>query len=99
MRKKRFEQYLQPYVKALHTYCSFSLFPIIHTYCSFSLFPTMPRHNYHKVAPLVQSLCKKHNCPYVVKPLSTAMMDIVRYVKSPWLILKGGQGKSPPSAF
>ena len=86
MRKKnRFEQYLQPYVKVLHTYCSFSLFP------------TMPRHNYHKVAPLVQSLCKKHNCPYVVKPLSTAMMDIVRYVKSPWLILKGGgQGKSPP---
>uniref|UniRef100_A0A8C9D3J6 Cytochrome b5 heme-binding domain-containing protein n=1 Tax=Panthera leo TaxID=9689 RepID=A0A8C9D3J6_PANLE len=33
------------------------------------LFPTMPRHNYHKVAPLVRSLCAKHGLQYVNKPL------------------------------
>uniref|UniRef100_A0A667I0F2 Cytochrome b5 heme-binding domain-containing protein n=1 Tax=Lynx canadensis TaxID=61383 RepID=A0A667I0F2_LYNCA len=33
------------------------------------LFPTMPCHNYHKVAPLVRSLCAKHGLQYVNKPL------------------------------
>ncbi|KAI3370689.1 hypothetical protein L3Q82_007245 [Scortum barcoo] len=28
------------------------------------LFPTMPRHNYHRVAPLVHALCEKHGVPY-----------------------------------
>jgi len=45
------------------------------------LFPTMPRHNLYKIAPLVKSLCEKHNIPYVVKPLSTAFADIIRQLK------------------
>jgi fatty acid desaturase len=40
------------------------------------LFPTMPRHNYHKIAPYVKSMCKKHNIDYLEKPLSKAMIDI-----------------------
>ncbi|XP_075403727.1 fatty acid desaturase 2-like protein FADS2B [Tenrec ecaudatus] len=45
------------------------------------LFPTMPRHNYHKVAPLVRSLCAKHGLPYVDKPMLKAFGDIVRALK------------------
>ncbi|XP_021370917.1 fatty acid desaturase 2-like [Mizuhopecten yessoensis] len=45
------------------------------------LFPTMPRHNLYKVAPLVQSLCKKHDIKYEIKPLWTAFKDIVRCLK------------------
>ncbi|KAH3861557.1 acyl-CoA 6-desaturase-like isoform X2 [Dreissena polymorpha] len=45
------------------------------------LFPTMPRHNLYKVAPLVQSLCKKHGIPYTVKPLLQSFVDIVRSLK------------------
>ncbi|EGW14403.1 Fatty acid desaturase 1, partial [Cricetulus griseus] len=41
------------------------------------LFPTMPRHNYHKVAPLVQSLCAKYGIKYKSKPLLSAFADIV----------------------
>ena len=40
----------------------------------------MPRHNLYKIQPLVQSLCKKHGVPYVVKPLFTAFADIIRWV-------------------
>ncbi|KAK9410194.1 fatty acid desaturase 1-like [Crotalus adamanteus] len=40
------------------------------------LFPTMPRHNYYKVAPLVKSLCAKHNIKYELKPMITAFADI-----------------------
>ncbi|XP_011377365.1 fatty acid desaturase 2-like protein FADS2P1 [Pteropus vampyrus] len=32
------------------------------------LFPIMPSHDYHKVAPLVRSLCAKHGLQYVKKP-------------------------------
>ena len=46
--------------------------------CSLSLFPTMPRHNYYKVAPLVQSLCAKHGIKYQSKPLLSAFADIVQ---------------------
>lgn len=46
------------------------------------LFPTMPRHNLYKIAPLVQSLCKKHGVPYTVKPLWQSFVDIVRTLKS-----------------
>uniref|UniRef100_F6ZNN2 Fatty acid desaturase domain-containing protein n=1 Tax=Equus caballus TaxID=9796 RepID=F6ZNN2_HORSE len=42
----------------------------------YHLFPTMPRHNYHKVAPLVRSLCAKHGLQYVNKPLLKAFGDI-----------------------
>ncbi|KAJ8349605.1 hypothetical protein SKAU_G00247350 [Synaphobranchus kaupii] len=46
------------------------------------LFPTMPRHNYHAVAPLVQSFCKKHGLSYHCKSLHTAFADIIRSLKS-----------------
>ncbi|XP_078405189.1 acyl-CoA (8-3)-desaturase-like isoform X2 [Cetorhinus maximus] len=45
------------------------------------LFPTMPRHNFHKVAPLVRSLCAKHGLEYQSKPLFTAFADIVHSLK------------------
>ncbi|XP_006169721.1 fatty acid desaturase 3 isoform X4 [Tupaia chinensis] len=45
------------------------------------LFPTMPRHNYHKVAPLVKALCAKHGLNYEVKPFLTALVDIVGSLK------------------
>ncbi|XP_059174716.1 acyl-CoA 6-desaturase-like isoform X2 [Physella acuta] len=45
------------------------------------LFPTMPRMNYHKVAPLVESLCKKHGIEYRNKTLYTACADIIRMLK------------------
>ncbi|XP_028648425.1 acyl-CoA (8-3)-desaturase [Erpetoichthys calabaricus] len=45
------------------------------------LFPTMPRHNYKTVAPLVRSLCKKHDLNYQSKPLLTAFSDIVHSLK------------------
>lgn len=45
------------------------------------LFPTMPRHNYHKVAPLVQSLCAKYDIEYKSKPLLSAFADIVHSLK------------------
>ncbi|XP_021566903.1 fatty acid desaturase 2-like protein FADS2P1 [Carlito syrichta] len=45
------------------------------------LFPTMPRHNYHKVAPLVRSLCAKYGLQYVNKPMLKAFGDIVRALK------------------
>ncbi|PVD37650.1 hypothetical protein C0Q70_00248 [Pomacea canaliculata] len=41
------------------------------------LFPTMPRHNLHKAAPLVKSLCKKHGLDYQSKTLFTAFADII----------------------
>lgn len=44
----------------------------------YSLFPTMPRHNLHKIAPLVKSLCAKHGIPYQEKPLLQALLDIIR---------------------
>ncbi|XP_044125415.1 acyl-CoA 6-desaturase [Bufo gargarizans] len=45
------------------------------------LFPTMPRHNYHKIAPLVRSLCKKYNVNYEEKSLYNAMRDIVQSLR------------------
>uniref|UniRef100_A0A4W3IH24 Cytochrome b5 heme-binding domain-containing protein n=1 Tax=Callorhinchus milii TaxID=7868 RepID=A0A4W3IH24_CALMI len=45
------------------------------------LFPTMPRHNFHKVAPLVRSLCAKHGLDYQSKPLLMAFADIVHSLK------------------
>ncbi|XP_071261356.1 acyl-CoA Delta-6 desaturase-like isoform X1 [Salvelinus alpinus] len=45
------------------------------------LFPTMPRHNYHLVAPLVRTLCEKHGIPYQVKTLQNAIIDVVRSLK------------------
>lgn len=41
------------------------------------LFPTMPRHNYYRVQPLVQSLCKKHGLLYENKSLLGAFQDIL----------------------
>ncbi|XP_033270097.1 acyl-CoA 6-desaturase isoform X1 [Orcinus orca] len=45
------------------------------------LFPTMPRHNLHKVAPLVRSLCAKHGIEYQQKPLLQALQDIIRSLR------------------
>lgn len=45
------------------------------------LFPTMPRHSYHRVAPLVKAFCTKHGLQYEVKPFLTAMADIIRSLK------------------
>lgn len=45
------------------------------------LFPTMPRHNLHKIAPLVKSLCAKHGIEYQEKPLLRALLDIVSSLK------------------
>lgn len=41
-----------------------------------SLFPTMPRHNFKKIQPYVQELCKKHNINYYVKPMGQALGEI-----------------------
>jgi fatty acid desaturase len=41
------------------------------------LFPTMPRHNLHRIAPLTQTLCKKHGIDYKLKSLGSAFVDIV----------------------
>lgn len=45
------------------------------------LFPTMPRHNLYKIQPLIQSLCKKYNINYVVKPMGRAFLDILCSLK------------------
>uniref|UniRef100_A0AAZ3QEC4 Cytochrome b5 heme-binding domain-containing protein n=1 Tax=Oncorhynchus tshawytscha TaxID=74940 RepID=A0AAZ3QEC4_ONCTS len=45
------------------------------------LFPTMPRHNYHLVAPLVRALCEKHGVPYQVKTLQKGITDVVGSLK------------------
>ncbi|ESO06799.1 hypothetical protein HELRODRAFT_76893 [Helobdella robusta] len=44
-------------------------------------FPTMPRHNLYKIAPYVQSLCKKHGIEYKCKTLAGAFSDIVKSLK------------------
>ncbi|CAN9499377.1 unnamed protein product [Ophioblennius macclurei] len=46
------------------------------------LFPTMPRHNYHLVAPQVQALCEKHGIPYQIKTLWQGITDVVRSLKN-----------------
>ncbi len=43
----------------------------------FSLFPMMPRHNLYKIQPDVIELCRKHNIPYVMKPMGQAFFDIL----------------------
>ncbi|XP_028440987.1 fatty acid desaturase 2 [Perca flavescens] len=45
------------------------------------LFPTMPRHNYHLVAPLVRALCEKHGIPYQVKTLQQGFADVFRSLR------------------
>uniref|UniRef100_A0A671WPX2 acyl-CoA (8-3)-desaturase n=1 Tax=Sparus aurata TaxID=8175 RepID=A0A671WPX2_SPAAU len=46
------------------------------------LFPTMPRHNYHLVAPLVHALCEKHGIPYQVKTMWQGIVDVIRSLKN-----------------
>ncbi|KAJ3284050.1 hypothetical protein HK104_010121 [Borealophlyctis nickersoniae] len=41
------------------------------------MFPTIPRHNLPRVAPLVQSLCKKHNVPYHTTSLPQGLYEVV----------------------
>ena len=47
-----------------------------------SLFPSMPRHNLCKAVPLAKALCKKHNIPYICKPLMQGFTDIIKWVAS-----------------
>ena len=47
-------------------------------YYLFSLFPMMPRHNLYKIQPLARSLCKKHDIPFIIKPLMTSFVDLVK---------------------
>uniref|UniRef100_A0A8C6SRA7 Fatty acid desaturase 2 n=1 Tax=Neogobius melanostomus TaxID=47308 RepID=A0A8C6SRA7_9GOBI len=58
--------------------CAHTPLPDEHTY----LFPTMPRHNYHQVAPLVKALCEKHGILYQEKSMGTAMADVYRSLKN-----------------
>ncbi|XP_061138315.1 acyl-CoA Delta-6 desaturase-like isoform X2 [Syngnathus typhle] len=46
------------------------------------LFPTMPRHNYHRVAPLVRALCEKHNISYQVKTMGEGLVDVFSSLKT-----------------
>eukprot|EP00656_Telonema_subtile_P008848 TRINITY_DN14139_c0_g1_i1.p2 TRINITY_DN14139_c0_g1~~TRINITY_DN14139_c0_g1_i1.p2 ORF type:complete len:105 (+),score=32.55 TRINITY_DN14139_c0_g1_i1:174-488(+) len=46
------------------------------------LFPTMPRHNYHKIAPRVKKLCVEHGLDYQCKTLMGAFKDIVGSLQS-----------------
>uniref|UniRef100_A0AAQ4QZJ7 acyl-CoA (8-3)-desaturase n=1 Tax=Gasterosteus aculeatus aculeatus TaxID=481459 RepID=A0AAQ4QZJ7_GASAC len=46
------------------------------------LFPTMPRHNYHLVAPQVRALCDKHGIPYQVKTMWQGFADVFRSLKN-----------------
>jgi fatty acid desaturase len=41
------------------------------------LFPMMPRHNLYKIQADVLEICRKHNIPYVVKPMGQAFYDIL----------------------
>ena len=52
------------------------------------LFPTMPRHNYYKIQPHVQSMCRKYNIPYVLKSLRQAFWDILSSLKRAGAIWK-----------
>ena len=45
------------------------------------LFPMMPRHNLYKIQPLARSLCKKHDIPFIIKPLMTSFVDLVKSLK------------------
>ncbi|XP_041374724.1 acyl-CoA 6-desaturase-like [Gigantopelta aegis] len=45
------------------------------------LFPTMPRHNYYKVKPLVESMAKTYGVSYRSKNLYQAFVDIYRSLK------------------
>jgi fatty acid desaturase/predicted heme/steroid binding protein len=42
------------------------------------MFPTIPRHNLPKVAPLVESLCKKHGVPYHTTSLGGGLVEVVQ---------------------
>ena len=37
----------------------------------------MPRHNLYKMQPEVMELCRKHQIPYIVKPMGRAFGDIL----------------------
>ncbi|XP_067929680.1 acyl-CoA 6-desaturase-like [Watersipora subatra] len=45
------------------------------------LFPQMPRHNLYKIAPLVKSLCEKHDVTYKVKSLKAGFLDVISSLK------------------
>ncbi|KAI9364024.1 fatty acid desaturase-domain-containing protein [Zopfochytrium polystomum] len=46
------------------------------------MFPTLPRHQFHKAQPLVESLCKKHGIVYHKTTLWTGVVEIVQRLAS-----------------
>ncbi|KAI8806760.1 fatty acid desaturase-domain-containing protein [Cladochytrium replicatum] len=41
------------------------------------MFPNIPRHNFHKVAPLVESLCRKHGVVYHRTGMLSGMSEVI----------------------
>jgi fatty acid desaturase len=46
------------------------------------LFPTLPRHNYHLVAPLVKEVCAKHQVHYHETTFWQGMMEVLGRLRS-----------------
>ena len=46
------------------------------------LFPTLPRHNYHLVAPLIQEVCAKHQVHYHKTTFRQGMMEVFERLRS-----------------
>jgi len=46
------------------------------------LFPTMPRHNYPKISPRVEALCKKHGLEYEDVSVASASLAVLRAAKA-----------------
>jgi len=42
------------------------------------MFPMIPRHHFHKIQPLVASLCKKHGVPYHMTNFWDGTMEVLQ---------------------
>jgi len=45
------------------------------------LFPNMPRHNYNKISPRVEALCKKHGLEYEDVSVTSASLAVLKAAK------------------
>lgn len=45
------------------------------------LFPTLPRHNFHLVAPLVQEVCARHHVHYHKTTLGQGMIEVLERLR------------------
>lgn len=50
------------------------------------IFPTMPRHNFHKIQPIIRSLCEKHKIPYHVTTFFEGTKEVFRTLGSVSLV-------------